>query len=403
MKYKYAATKDTDPKQEPLHGVVEAPSKTEAKVILKEQGMSVYKLEPYKKTARDIELHIGGPSKTDIVLFTKNLSVMIKSGLTLAESLQISIDQAHGPLRGVLSKILRHIENGEPFARALSTQSRYFPRLYQDMVRVGEVSGTLDSNLEYLANQLAKDRDMRRKIWGAVMYPLVILFGVGGLGILLAVVVLPRLTNLFLSLDVELPASTRALIWMSAFMQEYGIWTVAGIIIIIAIMIIGYRLPPVKFVVHAIVLKVPLFGRLVHQVQTARFTRTLGALLHSGVPISESLDAVEEAMGNMVYERAVRTVRTRTNTGDSLSMSLERYPRLFPRIVTRMVHVGEQSGRLEEILMYLSAFYEEEFDEVAKNLTVLLEPVLLIFIGIIVGFMGISIITPIYQITSAIG
>lgn len=403
MKYKYSATKETDPKKEPIHGVVEAANKAEATQIVRDQGLTVYRIEPYKKSARDFEIHIGGPSRTDIVLFTKNLSVMIKSGLTLAESLQISIEQSHGAMHGVLSKILRHIENGEPFARALSTQSRHFPRLYQDMVRVGEVSGTLDANLEYLADQLAKDRDMRRKIWGAVLYPLLIVFGVGGLGILLSVVVLPRLANLFLSLDVELPPSTRALIWFSNFMQDYGLWTLLGIAVVIVIMIVGYKFPPIKYVVHAAVLRVPLFGRLVHQVQTARFTRTLGALLHSGVPIAESLDAVEEAMGNMVYEQAVRKVRSKINTGDSLADSLERYPHLFPRIVTRMVNVGEQSGRLEEILMYLSAFYEEEFDDVAKNLTVLLEPALLIVIGIVVGFMGLSIITPIYQITSAIG
>lgn len=402
MKYKYSATKDTDPKKLPVHGMIQADSQAEAKQLLSRQGLTVYRLEE-QKTARGHEISFGGPSRTEVVLFTKNLSVMMKSGLTLAESLQISIEQSHGGLRRVLTRVLRHVENGEPFAKALATQSKYFPRLYQDMVRVGEVSGTLDQNLAYLADQLAKDRDMRRKVWGALMYPLLILVGVGGLGAMLSVVVLPRLTNLFLSLDVPLPLSTRILIGVSAFLQSYGLWVLLGVIVLIIILVAGYRIRPVKYAVHALLLRIPLFGRLLHQISLARFTRTLGALLLSGVPISESLDAVEEAMSNMVYERAVRKVRTATNKGASLANSLERHSRLFPRVVTRMVNVGERSGRLDEILKYLSEFYEEEFDEVAKNLTVLLEPALLILIGVVVGFMGVSIITPIYQVTNAIG
>lgn len=403
MKFTYTATKDGDGTSKQVSGVIQAVSKPKAITLLEEQGLIVSHIKRKKIGLHEINLHVLGPSRTDIVLFTKNLSVMIRSGLTLVESLQISIEQAHGSLTAVLRKVLRHVQNGESFARALETQQRHFPRLYQDMVRVGEVSGTLDINLDYLAHQLAKDRDMRRKITGALLYPLIILLGVGGLGLLLAVVVLPRLTNLFRTLNADLPASTELLIWISEYLEQYGLWTIVGIFALILFFILGYRLAPIKYIVHYIVLRIPLFGRLVHQVQNARFTRTLGALLHSGVPISESLDAVEEAMGNMVYERAVRRIRINANTGESLASSMEKYTFLFPRIVTRMIHVGEQSGRLEEILQYLSAFYEEEFDDIAKNLTVILEPVLLIFIGIVVGFLGIAVITPIYQITSAIG
>lgn len=404
MKFEYSATTRKELTKDPIHGIIEAESKEKAMEILRAKGLSVYKLEKHNKKKWHIDIMSLRPvSRTDIVLFTKNLAVMMKAGLTLAESLHISLDQANGKMKSVLNKILKHVENGEPFSKALQTQKKYFPRLYQDIVHVGEVSGTLDRNLQYLADQLAKDRDIIRKIWGAMLYPIFIIFGIGSLLILLSVVVLPRLTTLFLSLEASLPLPTRILIWFSEFLQQNGLYVLVGAVTVFVAFLSLYRIPTVKYVMHSIYLHLPLFGRVFRQVNNARLTRTLGALLESGLPLSQSLEAGAEAVGNMVYQSALKKVSADVFQGASLTDSLEKFPRLFPRIISRMVHVGENSGRLDSVLLYVAQFYEEEFEEVAKNLTILLEPFLLVLIGAVVGFIGLSIITPIYQITSSIG
>ncbi len=404
MKYSYSAAKSTDPEKTPQHGVIDAESSAAARQLLRSKGLEVYHLERYRR-GRSLHspLNIGRVSRTDIVLFTKNLAVMMKAGLTLAESLQISLEQARGKLKVVLADVLKHVESGESFSSAVESEGKNFPKLYKDIVHVGEVSGTLDKNLEYLAEQLAKDRDIVRKVWGAMLYPMFIIVGITGLGVTLATFVLPRLARLFQSLDVDLPLSTRVLIYSSNFIESYG-WIVLGALIALVIIVaVLYRVGVVRYAIHFIMLRLPVIGRIAHHVNVTRLTRALGALLTSGLPLAKSLEAAHDAVENEVYKRAIIKINSDVTQGSQLTDALERIPSLFPRIVTRMVNVGENSGRLEEILLYLANFYEEELDEIAKNLSILLEPVLLIVIGVVIGFIGLSIITPIYQITSAIG
>lgn len=347
--------------------------------------------------------NIGWITRSEIALFTKNLATMLKGNLTIIDALDISQAQAKGKFKVILQEVIAQIKNGHSLSDGLKKYERNFSPSYIDVIQTGEISGNLAPNLEHLAVQLEKDLDMRRKIRTAMVYPTFILASTFLLGIVLASFVLPRLGRLFTSLEMTLPPSTRFLLFIASFVADHGFWVVVAT----GLGIIGFRyfvkLNFVKPVTHGILLAIPFINKISRQLNLARVTRGLGSLLKSGLPITEALKALMASLENVYYRKALTSILADIEAGNSLSSALAKHHKLFPDMVHRMVQASEKSGQLDTSLLYLARHYEAEVDNAAKNLSVVIEPALLIIIGGVVGFIGLSIITPIYQMTGRIG
>ena len=367
-------------------------------ISIKEAGEGK-KIFSYKKLSL-----IGSVSTLSKVLFTKHLSLMIKAGLTINESFGILADQTQNRrFKNIISKIKKSIEEGNSLADSFAKHPRVFGPLFVNVVKAGEQGGSLEESLEYLALQMRKDYDLRKKVKTASVYPSIVFISVLGLGGVLAVFVLPRLTKLFQSFDLELPFLTRVLIAISNFLVSYGWQTLIVAIIAVVLFKIISKREAIKPFFHRLLLKIPIIGRMSKNFNSARFTRTLGTLVKGGVPIMESLEITSATLDNYMYRQAVKRAMKDVGKGINLTIALGKEKKLFPVVLSRMIGVGERSGKLEETLFYLADFYDQEIDSSTKSLSDTLEPILLIIIGLIVGLVAVSIIMPIYQLTGAIG
>jgi len=346
-----------------------------------------------------LNIEIGRVKVVDILLFTKHLSVTLKSGLPLMDGLEILKDQAKGKMRRVIGLLLETVKDGEPFNVALSEFPKYFSQVYLNLVKAGEFSGTLVESLERLSIDLKKRHDFKNKVRSAMIYPVMVLIAVTGLGMSIAIFVLPKILPLFTSLNVDLPFSTRILIFVAEVFEQHGIAIFIGSIVAVILLTFFLKRKFMKPIIHWFLLKLPVVGPIIKNLNLENFTRTLGLMLESGLTIDESLKIVGESMGNFIYKRSVLGLIAVVRSGDSLMVGMERHASIFPTIVSKMISVGEKTGTLEGNLKYLGIFYEEEVDETVKNLSIIIEPALLIFIGMLVGFVALSILGPIYQIT----
>lgn len=355
-----------------------------------------------KKLNWNKEINIGSVKQLDILLFTKHLSVALESGLTLVEGLELLRDQAKGKMKTVINNIHESVYGGKTFHEALSVYSKYFSAIYINMVKSGELSGTLQENLARLSDQLNKKIKIKKKIKSAMLYPMFILIAIFGLGMSVAIFVLPKILPLFRILDIELPLTTRGLMYVAELFEKHGIVIFIATIFGITFLIWFFRANFMKPISHRIVLKIPVINKIIIKINLERFLYTLGTLLESGISLDQAIKITTSATDNMVYRKIIGSFLSDIEAGKNLSSSLVNDPKLFPIIVSRMVGVGERTGNLYSTLKYLSEFYEREIDESMKNLSNIIEPILLIFIGIIVGTVAISILGPIYQITGSL-
>jgi len=356
----------------------------------------VVKVPWYKK-----EISISKVKTVEIVMMSKHLSVMLGSGLTVPEALEVLVDQTQGRLRKVLKRVYRRVAGGSSFGASLALEPKVFTPIFVSAVVVGESSGTLDENLERLAEQMDRDLNLKRNIQSALLYPGVVLAASGIMGLLVATFVLPQVSQIFRSLRAELPLPTRILLWFADFFDEYG--TIVGPLVVGAVIFFIWfiKRPVVKPFVDRIVLRIPAVDEFVHTMNRARFCRTAGTLLQSGTPIEEVLEITGNVMGNHLYTVSVRRMKKDVSSGESFSEIVARYPDLYPIMIQRMIAVGEKSASLGKTLNFLADYYEERVLVMSKNMSTLLEPILLVFIGLIVGLMAISILTPIYSILTA--
>jgi type IV pilus assembly protein PilC len=348
------------------------------------------------------EISFGNVSLTHRALFARHLAVMLRSGLPITEALDIAATSSEGALKSILRKVLKSVETGRTLSAAFSDYPRVFSGLFVEAIRAGESSGTLVENLEHVALELEKERDLLRKVRGAMVYPAFILAATLVMGVTVSFFILPKITPLFEGLHVKLPLTTRMLISFSHFIETSGLYFLLGLVLFIFFTLWLVRQKFVKPITHWLLLRIPLIGPITHGAHMARFSRTLGTLLKSGIRIGEALRITQSTMGNIYYEGALGTIERRVGTGTKLSESLEEFSLLFPVIVRRMIKVGEESGRLEETLLFLSDYYDSEVDGATKTLSTALEPMLLLFIGLVVAGFALSIITPIYEITGNI-
>ena len=348
------------------------------------------------------EINLFSVSRTEVVTMVQNMSVMLQAGLTVPEALETLEEQSTGTFKRVLSRVYDRVRSGELLGDTLTLDEKIFGPIFISSVRVGESSGTLAENLNVLAEQLEKDLEIRRNIQGAMLYPGIIISATLILGLALATFVLPQMAGVFSSLHVQLPFTTRVVIWLAEKFRLHGAIITPSILIGLVTLVIFLRQKFMQPITHRILLHIPGIKDFVNDINRARFARMLGTMLHSGVPIQEALEIGGNVLSNYVYRSSVLAMHKRIESGESFSEIVSLYPHLYPKMVQRMIAVGERSGGMDETLTYLARYYEQKVALKAKSLSTIIEPILLILIGVVVGFLALAIFTPIYSVTEGL-
>ena len=340
-------------------------------------------------------------STREQTLFAKRLAFLIKAGVPILESLMILRDQASSPgIARVYERITNDIANGQYLHKSLKRLKGAFGDFAINIIEVGEHSGILSQNLIYLAEELKKKEELRRKILGAMVYPIFITIATLGVTALLTAYIFPKIMPIFTSLHAKLPFSTRALIAVSDYLREWGVLTVIVIVVAgIVFSALHRRVPPVRMWNDRMLLHIPLAGGMAKTYNIVTFCRTVGILLKSGILLSDALRITGDTMRNRVYRRECYRLAEKVEKGEPVSRYLLKHRVLFPPMLSHMVAIGEKTGRLSDVMTYLSELYEAELEDFTKNLSVSIEPILMLVMGLIVGFVAISVITPIYDIT----
>lgn len=340
----------------------------------------------------------------DKLFLTRHLSTMIKAGVPMDDALETVTDQASPDLAKLLKKVKADVDNGTSLGDSFAKYPKVFDRFFISLVRAGEVSGTLEENLGFLAEQMGKNFALKRKVQGALIYPILVLSATIVMGIAISWFVLPKLIDMFSSFEITLPLSTRVLMWLAYFMRDYGIIVVPALAVIVFLFLLFLQIKKVKRVWDGWVLTVPFIGKVIEYGEMGKFSRNLGTLLKSGLPVSEAFSVTINTLSNMKFIEDLKKVQGDVEEGKTVAaaMTNKKFTE-FGKLAIRMIGVGEKSGNLEEMLSYLAVYYDEEIDNVSKNLTTLLEPVLLLVIGLVVGFVAMAIISPIYTMVGSVG
>jgi type II secretion system protein F len=407
------AFKGVSPSGKSVNGVRDADSPKTLRQLLRKDGVLVTSFElsrggkqakeANKKKgglSRDVDFGgiLGGVKKTEIASFTRQMSTLIKSGIPLAEALGALVDQVTNlRFKTPLSEVRTNVNEGMSLADALAKHPRLFDELFVSMVRAGEIAGNLDEVLTRLADFLENAQKLKSKIQGAMIYPLVMLFvGVGIMAVLM-IKVIPEITQMFTSQGKTLPWNTRLLIWTSSFMGKNILWLSLGLVASIAVFFKWSSSKEGRPIWHRFVLGLPVLGQLVRTINVGRFARTLGTMLHAGVPMLRSLDTAKMIMGNVILQRAIDDAKKAVTEGESLAQTLKKSGQ-FPATMTHMVAVGEKAGQLEQMLERVATTYEAEVDTKLGRFTALLEPMMLVFMGGAVAFIVFSILQPIMDL-----
>ncbi len=339
-------------------------------------------------------------NSADIATFTRQLSTMINAGLPITEALLILRSQSKKTMQAIVAQLLADVEAGESFSSALSKHPQIFGKTYIALVKSGEVGGVLDAVLVKLADNLEKQAEFRSKVKGALIYPVIIVVAMIVVAVVMMIFVIPKLMSLYTDMDAELPAPTRILIGVSSFMAKY--WFVFA-----ALLFIGYYVfrlyrstPEGRHKIDELLFKIPIYGPLQQQIILTDLTRTLSMMVGAGVSILESLHITSEVVGNTVISDAIIDSSNQVEKGFPVAFAFSKHPEAFPFILSQMVAVGEETGKMDDILGKISRIFEVESDEKVKGLTAAIEPIVMVVLGIGVGFMVIAVILPIYSLSS---
>ncbi|OGG01849.1 hypothetical protein A2Z33_01190 [Candidatus Gottesmanbacteria bacterium RBG_16_52_11] len=387
-----------------VSGLVEAPSEGTAARLLREKGLFVVRLEESQKsvTVAALQTRFKRISFNDIVNFTRQLATMIVAGLQLPEALAILRAQTTNPLLGnVIMDIEHQIVGGGNLADSLSKYPKYFTEIYISLVRAGEASGTLDQVLQRLADTLESQQEFRNKVKGAMIYPAIIVVGMIVVVIIMMTVVIPKLTEMYRDFGATLPWSTQLLMAISDFFVKAWWLVIIGLVGGAALFGRWRKTLIGEFMLDTFLLKLPVLGELQKKIILVEFTRTLGMLIGSGIHILDGLKILKNAMGNVLFRNAIFEIAQRVEKGFPLGDCFAAHE-VFPPIVSQMMKVGEETGKLDETLNKLSKYFQSESEHLVKGLTTAIEPVIMVVLGIGVGFIVISVITPIYSLTNQI-
>ncbi len=385
-----------------ISGLVEAPNSQVAVRLLHDKQLFVVSIAESKEglSLASFEQMFKRVSASDIANFTRQLSTMVTAGLSLPEALTILRTQATNKVFAELLVDVEHqIVGGGNLGDALAKYPKYFSGTFLALVRAGEASGTLDQVLTRLADSLEAQREFRSKVSGAMIYPIIILIGMVGVVGVMMVVVVPKLTDLYRDFNISLPWTTRLLMSVSGFFVRFW-WLV---IIGAGAGAWGFRTWRATAMgqqtIDRLVLKIPLFGELTKKIILVEFTRTLGMLIGSGIHILDGLQILKDSLANVLFRTAIADIAKKVEKGLPLGDSFAQHD-VFPPIVSQMMKVGEETGKLDETLMKLSHYFQSESEILVKGLTTAIEPIIMVVLGVGVGFIVISVITPIYNLTS---
>lgn len=337
----------------------------------------------------------------DVVDFTRQIAIMVNAGLTLTEALDILKKQVKKPsLHKLIEDLSNEIKAGNSFSSALKKYSNYFSDLYISLIRSAEVSGKLGEIMLKLSDNLEKEREFKGKIKGAMIYPVIILIGMFSVMFIMITFVIPKLLNLYKEFNVELPFTTQILIMVSSFFVKF--WPLLILAIVGGVLAFRKYLSTSvgKYTFDSFLLKLPVINNVIKISALVNATRTLAILLGSGISILEALDIVVDATDNAIYQKSFKNVKKKVERGQSLGSAMDEEG-IFPPILVQMAQVGEQTGRLDDTLLRLSHFFEIESELAVKAMTTLIEPAILVILGLGVGFLVMSVITPIYNLTSS--
>lgn len=358
-----------------------------------------------KKMRRALSVSLSSTITTlEKITFARNLSLMIKSGIGMAEAVAILLEDAErAPLRKILAKVKTDLEKGLQLSSALAAFPAQFSTVFISLLGAGEASGNLESSLMQIATQLKKENELKKKVLSAMAYPAILLSLAFGVVALLVTVVLPRVSKIFTQAHVQLPLLTRILLGISDFVANQFLATLAILAGVVVCIVLARRSSAGKRALQVLFIKTPLVAPLMKKIALVRFTRTLHSLMKAGVPLTRALEITAQSVGNASYRDVLLDIaKNEISKGISFGMALKQRPEHFPRLTSSMIVVGEKSGNLENVLENLSSFYEEEVDGTIKALITILEPVLLLCIGLIIGAIALSIVMPIYQMINVV-
>lgn len=370
-----------------------------ARVLRKEGYILIDSEEEGKKKKLSLpSFFFGGVSLSEKIFFTRNLSVMMGAGLSLARALEVLSRQTRNKkFKKVILAVAESVSKGKNLSESLSEYKKIFSNLYIAMVKSGEKSGKMHESLRIVAGQMEKDFLLIKKVKGAMIYPAIVVVAMLIIGILMLIYVVPTLVATFEELGVELPMSTKIIIWLSKSLVANSFIILGGIVVLGVGIFYGFRLPAVKKINDDILLKLPLFSSILKKINSARTARTLSSLVGSGVDILTSLEITGEVLQNFRYKNVLIEAKASIQKGEPISASFKRAENIFPPIVGEMIAVGEETGKLSDMLLDLANFYEEEVASATKDIASVIEPVLMIIIGVAVGFFAISMIKPMYS------
>ncbi|MBI2567252.1 MAG: type II secretion system F family protein [Candidatus Schekmanbacteria bacterium] len=393
--FKYAGVNSAG---EAVKGVIAADSVDHAKALLKRQKI---RAETVKKSAMDMELTIPGLSDSvstrDLVIFTRTFSTMIDAGIPLVQSFEILEMQTENPaLRKAIRTTRQDVEQGSTISHALRKHPRIFDDLYCNMVEAGETGGILDTVLNRLAGYMEKAIALKRKVTSALVYPsIVITFALVAVAAIM-IFVIPVFSNVFVQLGTTMPLPTQIVITISHVLANYAPFIAIGLIVAFIAFRMFKKTERGRFMIDTIMLRMPIIGMLLRKVAVAKFTRTLSTLMSSGVPILDGLEITAKTSGNKVVEQAIMKTRVSISEGKTISEPLGQTD-TFPTMVVQMIAVGEATGSLDTMLTKIADFYDDEVDNAVGNLTQLLEPALLIFLGVTIGGIVVAMYLPLFQ------
>jgi type IV pilus assembly protein PilC len=384
-----------------ITGEVEAGDQQDAARLVKGKGLYVISISakidsPFAIVKRFQERI----TPKDVATFTRQLATMINSGLPITEALLILRSQMKGSMQKMVAQILSDVEAGESLSNSLSRHKKVFSTTYIALVKSGEVGGVMDAVLQRLADNLEKQQEFNGKVKGALIYPVVIIIGMVIVSFVMMIFVIPRMTSLYGEFNADLPLPTMILIGISNFFVAY--WYIVLLLIGGGIYALSlYRATSIgRRKTDALIFKIPIFGELQRQVVLTELTRTLSLMVGAGVPILEALNITSEVVSNTIISDALKDSAKQVERGFPIAFAFARHPDAFPFILSQMIAVGEETGKMDEVLTKISHIFEVESDEKVKGLTSAIEPIVMVILGLGVGFLVIAVILPIYNLTS---
>ncbi len=383
-------------------GTIETVDHNQAARILAKRGLIVIAIDQKKdQQSTFFSKFFNRVSFSDLVIATRQLATMIESGLVLSEALDILVEQqSNKQFKTVLGDVSRDVKGGIDLATAFRKHPNVFPPLYASLISSGEQSGKLDVVLTQMASSLEKDREFRARIKGAMIYPIMILVMMIVVMLIMLLFVVPRLTSLYSQSNIDLPLPTKILILVSSFLVNF--WWMMVIFTIVGVILFRRWIatPTGKYKFDTLLLRIPVVSKVIQDTTLTNFTRTFGLLVTAGVPLLDALAIVKDVIDNSVFKRALEDTFKGVERGLALSAQLDAVG-VFPKLVPQMFRVGEETGKVDKVAFKMADYFESESDNLVKNMTVIIEPVVLIILGVGVAFLVLSIILPIYKLTTS--